>query len=113
MKTIYTDLYKLNPKITLSMLRKNGFTTENIYRKSVYKDMIQFELEVDLEEKKFSYSVNDLCNGQLYIPFYNSYYGGVNKVLNHVEKSVKDAFRGLEKKNILVRIENENSRKVS
>lgn len=106
MKTIYTDLYKLNPELTPDMLRKSGFTTENIYRKFVYENMIQFELEVDLDEKKYSYAVNDLCNKQLYIPFYNSYYGGVNKVLNRVEKAVKEAFRGLEKKNILVRVKN-------
>ena len=113
MNKTYTEIYKLNPNITSLLLKKYGFLGGRYYRKNVYKNLIQLEIEIDLTEKYFTYTVYDLPNNQVYFPYYDDYFGGKNKVLKEVRKAIKRVFIDLENKNILIKeksIKNENCR---
>lgn len=93
-----SENFLLNPEVTESQLKNAGFRS-NVFRCFVYKNMIQFEMEIDMDEKTWSYSIND-ANG-VYAPYYNREYGK-NMVADELDKKVKKIIREMQRANILI-----------
>lgn len=100
MKKDLTEIYRLSPEIDRSTLIKSGFDRAGIYRKWLYGKTIQLQIEVDLSNKDYAFSVIDICNHSIYIPYYNSTYSANNEVLRKVRQNVRSVFRELERKNV-------------
>lgn len=95
------EKYKLTPNLTKKQLIDSGFDRFGVYKKWLYGKSVQLEIEVDFEKMNYTYMVNDICNGQLYIPYYNNVYGK-NDVLGKVISKVNNTFKELSKKGIFI-----------
>ena len=96
-----TEKYRLSSNLTKKQLIDSGFDRFGIYKKWLYGKSVQLEITVDYEEMNYTYMVNDVCNGQLYIPYYNNIYGR-NDVLGKVISKVNGTFKELSKKGIFI-----------
>lgn len=95
-----SENYLLNPDVTESQLKNAGFRN-NVFRCFIYKNMIQFVMEVDLDEKSWSYSVNDSNTDDSYPQYYNRGYGK-NLVIEELDTKVKKIIREMQKSKILI-----------
>lgn len=93
----YLDKYKLNKKGFYN-LYKCGFRN-GTYKKSIYKDMIQFIIKIDEENNTWEYQVLDLTSNSLYTGFYNREYGR-NQLVKELDNQINKIFRELIRKNI-------------
>ena len=82
--------YQLVADLSNNKLRKNGFSF-GCYRRSVYKNTIEFRLYIDLEEQDVFYQVFDSDHNQLYVPYYNREYGN-NKIVKEIDRKINRIF---------------------
>ena len=71
---ITTD-YRVNKEINETILKSNGFNRYSTYKCYIYKDLIQFVIHINIEEKDWDYQVIDVCNESLYTPYYDREFG--------------------------------------
>lgn len=97
--------YDLAPGLSNNKLRKNGFSF-GCYRKSVYKDTIEFRLYIDLEEQDIFYQVFDSDHNQLYVPYYNREYGN-NKIVKEIDRKINRIIKTMMNQKILKKAKEE------
>ena len=91
--------YELVADLSNNKLRKNGFAF-GCYRRSVYKDTIEFRLYIDIEEQDVFYQVFDSNHNQLYIPYYNREYGN-NKIVKEIDRKINRIMKTMVNQKIL------------
>ena len=92
--------YKLYPDITEGQLSKVGFR-RNQFSRYIYKDMVQFIMEIDLESETWDYQVYDTDKDAPYSPYYNREFG-VNTVILKIEKKIQKIIRKMQREKILM-----------
>lgn len=98
--------YRVNPEVTKDKLKKCGFRVSDgkcYYDVWVYKDIIRLTIIVDLSDLYYTYQVLNMDHNSLYAPFYY-HTGGKDLTLAVVNKKVKEEFKKLCKKSILLKI---------
>lgn len=102
--------YDVNNKVTEEMLTENNFRkfnghfARNYY---LYKHLIKVSIMIDLDCMYLGASVCDVA-GDLYPPFYNLDNIKSNRVAKEVIKSYNETMDDLVKKNILVKVDDDN-----
>lgn len=99
--------YELAADLSNNKLRKNGFSF-GCYRRSVYKDTIEFRLYIDLEEQDVFYQVFDSDHNQLYVPYYNREYGN-NKIVKEIDRKINRIMKTMVNQKILKRTKEEEN----
>ena len=97
--------YRLVADLSNNKLRKNGFSF-GCYRRSVYKDTIEFRLYIDLEEQDVFYQVFDSDHNQLYIPYYNREYGN-NKIVKEIDRKINRIMKTMVNQKVLKKTKEE------
>ena len=97
--------YQLVADLSNNKLRKNGFSF-GCYRRSVYKNTIEFRLYIDLEEQDVFYQVFDSDHNQLYVPYYNREYGN-NKIVKEIERKINRIIKTMMNQKILKKTKEE------
>ena len=99
--------YELVTDLSNNKLRKNGFAF-GCYRRSVYKDTIEFRLYIDIEEQDVFYQVFDSDHNQLYIPYYNREYGN-NKIVKEIDRKINRIMKTMVNQKILKKTKEEEN----
>lgn len=99
--------YELVADLSNNKLRKNGFAF-GCYRRSVYKDTIEFRLYIDIEEQDVFYQVFDSNHNQLYIPYYNREYGN-NKIVKEIDRKINHIMKTMVNQKILKKTKEEEN----
>lgn len=112
MKDIFKP-YKLNPLVTKNILRKFGFhydykNDHYVYTESIYKDIIDLQVSVDIEQNWISCIVMDGDHECIYAPYYNTEFGK-NKLLNKFNKNIKKILKQLENNKIITKMEDDEN----
>lgn len=89
---------KVNKNITYKDLEAIGFK-RGVYKKHIYKDLIDFVLGVNLQNGEWYYQVLDNNTGTMYIPYYNRIYGK-NIVVEKLDKEVEKIFSKMRRNKI-------------
>ena len=98
------EKYKIDPNVTESMLRDEGFR-HGIFRCYVYKHLIRMSVFVDVREKWWSYQICNADTDTLYIPYYDRRYGK-SEIVIQIDDTVKQILDEMVVKNILTKNEN-------
>ena len=77
--------YKLRKGLTEKQLANNGFRGGK-FRCWIYKNLIQLQIEVDLEDSWWTYRICDANTDRLYSSYYDREYG-VNRVVEEIDKT--------------------------
>lgn len=91
---------KLNKHLTNKDLESIGFK-KGKYRKHIFKDLIDFEIGVNLEDHEWYYQVLDNCNNTLYTPYYNRLFGE-NKVVEQLDKEIQRVVSRLKRNKLFI-----------
>lgn len=100
--------YQLVADLSNNKLRKNGFSF-GCYRRSVYKNTIEFRLYIDLEEQDVFYQVFDSDHNQLYVPYYNREYGN-NKIVKEIDRKINRIMNTMVNQKILKKTKEEENK---
>lgn len=96
-----SDKYKLNKNIASETLYKNDFRN-GVFKRYIYKNIIQLIIGVDVNENDWYYQVYDVDHDTLFSQYYDREYGK-NDVVKELDKKVDKIFKEMVKKNILVK----------
>lgn len=89
---------KLCTNLSKTTLEKLGFK-KGVYRKHIYKNIIQFELGINLDEREWYFQVLDNNTGGMYIPYYNRIFGK-NEVVESLDKEVDKIFSKMKRNKV-------------
>ena len=98
---ITTD-YRVNKEINEAILKSNGFNRYSTYKCYIYKDLIQFVIHVNIEEKDWDYQVIDVCNESLYTPYYDREFGK-NSIICELDKKIENIINEMIKSKIFIK----------
>ena len=98
---ITTD-YRVNKEIDETILKSNGFNRYSTYKCYIYKDLIQFVIHVNIEEKDLYYQVIDVCNESLYTPYYDREFGK-NSIICELDKKIENIINEMIKSKIFIK----------
>lgn len=98
---ITTD-YRVNKKINETILKSNGFNRYSTYKCYIYKDLIQFVIHINIEEKDWDYQVIDVCNESLYTPYYDREFGK-NSIICELDKKIENIINEMIKSKIFIK----------
>lgn len=99
--------YKVNKEINETMLRTKGYRY-GTYRCYIYKNLIQFVIHINIEEKKWDFQVIDTDYNSLYIPYYDREYGK-NKIVKELDKKIESIIKEMVEEKILIKNGDENN----
>ena len=106
---INIENYKPNSKLTKDILRANNFKYIDgyySYRFPVYKykktPVLWCNIYINLESNCCNYNVTD-SNFKIYPAFFDREYGGVNKVVENIDRKIRTQLNIFIKDEILVR----------
>ena len=98
---ITTD-YRVNKEIDETILKSNGFNRYSTYTCYIYKDLIQFVIHINIEEKDWDYQVIDVCNESLYTPYYDREFGK-NSIICELDKKIENIINEMIKSKIFIK----------
>ena len=98
---ITTD-YRVNKEINETILKSNGFNRYSTYKCYIYKDLIQFVIHINIEEKDWDYQVIDVCNESLYTPYYDREFGK-NSIICELDKKIEKIINEMIKSKIFIK----------
>ena len=98
---ITTD-YRVNKEIDETILKSNGFNRYSTYKCYIYKDLIQFVIHINIEEKGWDYQVIDVCNESLYTPYYDREFGK-NSIICELDKKIENIINEMIKSKIFIK----------
>ena len=98
---ITTD-YRVNKEINETILKSNGFNRYSTYKCYIYKDLIQFVIHINIEEKGWDYQVIDVCNESLYTPYYDREFGK-NSIICELDKKIENIINEMIKSKIFIK----------
>ena len=98
---ITTD-YRVNKEIDETILKSNGFNRYSTYKCYIYKDLIQFVIHINIEEKDCDYQVIDVCNESLYTPYYDREFGK-NSIICELDKKIENIINEMIKSKIFIK----------
>ena len=98
---ITTD-YRVNKEINETILKSNGFNRYSTYNCYIYKDLIQFVIHINIEEKDWDYQVIDVCNESLYTPYYDREFGK-NSIICELDKKIENIINEMIKSKIFIK----------
>ena len=98
---ITTD-YRVNKEINETILKSNGFNRYSTYKCYIYKDLIQFVIHINIEEKDWDYQVIDVCNESLYTPYYDREFGK-NSIICELDKKIENIINEMIKSKIFIK----------
>lgn len=98
---ITTD-YRVNKEINETILKSNGFNRYITYKCYIYKDLIQFVIHINIEEKDWDYQVIDVCNESLYTPYYDREFGK-NSIICELDKKIENIINEMIKSKIFIK----------
>ena len=98
---ITTD-YRVNKEINETILKSNGFNRYSTYKCYIYKDLIQFVIHINIEEKDWDYQVIDVCNESLYTPYYDREFGK-NSIMCELDKKIENIINEMIKSKIFIK----------
>ena len=94
--------YKVNKEIDETILKSNGFNRYSTYKCYIYKDLIQFVIHINIEEKDWDYQVIDVCNESLYTPYYDREFGK-NSIICELDKKIENIINEMIKSKIFIK----------
>lgn len=98
---ITTD-YRVNKEINETILKSNGFNRYSTYMCYIYKNLIQFVIHINIEEKDWDYQVIDVCNESLYTPYYDREFGK-NSIICELDKKIDNIINEMSKSKIFIK----------
>ena len=98
---ITTD-YRVNKEIDEIILKSNGFNRYSTYKCYIYKDLIQFVIHINIEEKDWDNQVIDVCNESLYTPYYDREFGK-NIIICELDKKIENIINEMIKSKIFIK----------
>lgn len=98
---IRADDYVVSKEVNTELLNKNGFRY-GTFKCFIYKDVIQFVVHINLENKEWEYQVYDVDHASLYAPYYNREFG-VSDVVKNIDNKIRKIMKEFEKQNIIIK----------
>lgn len=100
--------YELHENVNDEILHKNGFNRNGIFRCYVYKNIIQFIANIDIEEHWWDYQICDVDTQLMHTPLiYPAYYnrsGGKHLEIDEIDKKVDKIIQEFVNQKILQKV---------